>query len=59
MDHTIFVHGSASAVIRTHETGVIEVTAYVQDVPSVAWEAPSDAEAERWGKAVIAYPSHT
>ena len=56
MEHTIFVHGTQSAVIIEESPTRYTVTAYVNDAPSVAWDGTTWAEAARWAKAVIAYP---
>jgi hypothetical protein len=54
MAHTILVHGNQTAVIIAYTPTMYTVTAYVNDVPSVAYDATTYADAERWAKAVIA-----
>ncbi len=56
METTLLVHGAQSAVITMSSPTVFTVTGYVEDEPTVAYDTTTYAEAERWAKAVIAYP---
>jgi hypothetical protein len=57
MQHTILVHGRQSTVIVEESPTAYSVTAYVDGSATVAYDTTSFAEAERWAKAVIAYPN--
>jgi hypothetical protein len=54
--HTLLVHGAQVAVIATFSPTSYAVTCYVGTVPTVAYDATTYAEAERWAKLVIEYP---
>jgi hypothetical protein len=54
--HTILVNKHESAIITEISDTAYSVTAYVDDSPSVAYDTTTYADAERWAKAVIAYP---
>jgi hypothetical protein len=56
MEHTILVHGTQSAVIVAVTPTQYTVTAYVSEVPTVAYDTATMDDATRWAKAVIAYP---
>jgi len=55
-EHVILVNHDQSAVILAEDPARWSVTAYVRDLPTVAVDCASYGEAERWAKAVIAYP---
>jgi hypothetical protein len=55
MGHLMFRNGTQSAVIVEHGPAQYEVTAYVGERPTVAYDATTAEEAERWAKAVIEY----
>jgi hypothetical protein len=57
MQHTILGHESQTAVIIEYSPTQYTVTAFVEGTPTVAWDATTYADAERWAKAVIEYPS--
>ena len=59
MEHTIVVHGTHVAVIQTQNPTQHAVTVFVDDVPTVTYDATTYADAERWAKAVIEYPENT
>jgi cytochrome c oxidase assembly protein Cox11 len=57
MKRTILVHGDQSAVILEDSPTQYRITSYVGTTAAVAYDASNYAEAERWAKAVIAYPN--
>jgi hypothetical protein len=55
MERTIFRNGTQRAVIIEESPTHYEVTAYVDETPTVAYTATTAEEAARWAKAVIEY----
>lgn len=53
MEHTILTQGNQQAVIVEQGRFQFAVTAYVKNVPTVAYDTTTFANAERWAKVVI------
>jgi hypothetical protein len=53
MEHTILVNGTQSAVLTQYSPTQYTVQCYVGERPTVAYDATTAEEAERWAKAVI------